>query len=240
MKNALTGVLFGALLLQAASFDVASIKPSDAPPGSSGVSTSDGLVRAHNVTLKRCISGAYGVPEAQIVDGPKWMDDLRFEIVAKAGYPAGDTEMMVMLQTLLAERFQLKLHRDSQTVSGYSLTLAKGGLKAKVSEGDGGASTNSSRGRIEATKCTMARLAMKLAAALKVPVVDMTEETRAFDLTLQWVPDEMLAKAASGTDAASGPSLFTALQEQLGLKLEARKIPVGVLVVDHAELPSEN
>lgn len=240
MRNVIKGLLLGGLLLQAASFDVASIKPSDAPPGSSGVTTSEGLVRAHNVTLKRCISGAYGVPEAQIVDGPKWMDDLRFEIVARAGHPAGDKEMMGMLQSLLAERFQLKLHRDSQAISGYSLTQAKGGVKAKVSDSDGGATTNSSRGRIEATKCTMANLAMKLAAALKVPVADMTDEKRNFDFTLQWVPDELLAKASAGSDAASGPSLFTALQEQLGLKLESRKIPVDVLVVDHAELPSEN
>jgi uncharacterized protein (TIGR03435 family) len=70
--------------------------------------------------------------------------------------------------------------------------------------------------------------------------VDETQESRSFDFVLQWVPDEVMSKAAAGSDAANGPSLFTAVQEQLGLKLESRKVPVDVLVIDRAELPSEN
>src|SRR5580692_11696197 len=94
-----------ALLLHAASFDAASIKPSDAPNGnSSGIDTDNGLLRAQNVTLKRCINGAYGLPEAQILGGPKWIDELRYEIVAKTSEHAGENGLMVMLQDLLADR----------------------------------------------------------------------------------------------------------------------------------------
>ena len=85
----------------------------------------------------------------------------------------------------------------------------------------------------------MSRLAMRVSRVLVVPVVDMTNETRKFDFTLQWTPDDMQAKAPA-SDASQEPSLFAALQEQLGLKLESRKVPVDVLVIDHAELPSEN
>ena len=234
------GLVCAVMLLQAASFDVASIKPSDAGRGSSGIDTDNGLLRAHNVTLKRCITGAYGVPEAQIVGGPKWMDELRFEIVARADHPAGDHELSSMLQTLLADRFKLSLHHETQTISGYALTVARTGIKANPSPSDAGSSTNSSRGRIDAKACSMSRLVLKLSAVLGVPVADMTEETRQFDFTLQWVPDEMQAKAGAAADVPQGPSLFTALQEQLGLKLESRKVPVDVLVIDHAEPPSEN
>ena len=86
----------------------------------------------------------------------------------------------------------------------------------------------------------MSRLVMKLSATLSAPVIDLTETKGNFDFTLQWVPDEMQAKPGASTDAPQGPSLFTALQEQLGLKLEARKVAVDVLVIDHAESPTEN
>jgi len=242
MKNALPGLLLTAILLQAASFDAASIKPSDAPNGnSSGIETEIGLLRAHNVTLKRCITGAYGVPEAQILGGPKWLDELRYEIMARTTERAGDDELSVMLQSLLADRFQLKLHHETRTVSGYELTLAKGGIKATPSQPDTAATTNLNKhgGRMDAKACSMWRLVLKLSDILGVPVSDATNTKENFDFSLRWVPDEVQAKAAS-SDASQGPSLFTALQEQLGLKLEARKVPVDVLVIDHAELPSEN
>src|SRR5258708_5088808 len=104
MKNAVSALVLTAILLQAASFDAASIKPSDAPNGnSSGIDTDNGLLRAHNVTLKRCITGAYGLPEAQILGGPKWIDDLRYEIVAKTSERSGEHGLMDMLQDLLAD-----------------------------------------------------------------------------------------------------------------------------------------
>ena len=241
MRILLTGALFAVALLQAASFEAASIKPSEAATGSgSGIDSDNGLLRGHNVTLMRCIVGAYGVPEAQVLDGPKWIGETRFDITAKSDHPAGDAELMTMLQSLLADRFKLALHHDARTISGYALTVAKGGIKAKVSDAGGHSTTSGSRGRIDAVGCPMSRLIIRLSAALGVPVTDMTDDKRSFDFTLQWVPEDVQMKTGAPSDSSSGPSLFTALQEQLGLKLEARKLPLEVLVIDHAELPSEN
>jgi len=233
-------LLLTAVLLQAASFDAASIKRSDSPPGSSGIDTDIGLLRGHNVTLKRCISGAYGIPEAQILGGPKWIGEQRYEIVARTQEHLGDQGLMELLQTLLADRFRLVLHHETQLVSGYALTVAKSGLKATPSDPDARSSTNSSRTGIDAKGATMVRLAMKLSAALGQPVTDATGIDGKFDLSLKWVPDEMAAKGTGSTATDQGPSLFTALQEQVGLKLEARKMPVDVVVIDQAEPPSEN
>jgi len=241
MRIALRGVFFTALVLQAASFEVASIKPSDAPSGSSGINTTNGFMRATNVTLMRCIIGAYGLPQPQILGGPKWLDDLRFDIVAKsADRSAGDPELMTMLQSLLADRFHLAFHRDTQTVSGYTLTVARGGITAKESDPNVSATTNSSRGHIDAKGCPMSRLIIRLSGLVGAPVVDMTDDKRNFDFSLQWVPDDMQTRSNSSAPVPDGPSLFTALQEQMGLKLEAKKIPVQVLIIDRADLPSEN
>jgi uncharacterized protein (TIGR03435 family) len=232
------GLVACALLAQSVSFDAASIKPSAGPPGSSGINTNNGYMQAYNVTLRRCIAGAYGITEDQVIGGPKWIGENRYDITARGS--GGHTEDM--LKTLLADRFRVLTHSQSETRSGYALTVAKGGIKATVSviAPGGPSTTNSSRTRIEAKLCSMPVLARKLAAVLGQPVVDETQESRSFDFLLQWTPDEVMAKASAGSDAANGPSLFTAVQEQLGLKLEARKVPVDVLVIDRAELPSEN
>ena len=236
-------VITAAMVTMAAgqSFEAASIKPSDAPPGSSGINTTNGLMRATNVTLMRCIIGAYSLPQSQILGGPKWLDDLRFNIVAtSANRSAGDPELMTMLQSLLADRFHLAFHRDTQTVSGYTLTAAKGGITAKESDPNVSATTNSSRGRIDAKGCPMSRLIIRLSGLVGAPVVDMTDDKRNFDFSLQWIPDDMQTRNNSSAPVPDGPSLFTALQEQMGLKLEAKKISVPVLIIDHADLPSEN
>jgi uncharacterized protein (TIGR03435 family) len=214
-----------ALFAQTASFEAAAIKPSEALSGGwSGIRDDDGHLDARNVTLKRCISGAYGIPEGQITGGPKWMGETRYDITARG---PGDTADM--LKTLLADRFRLVMHAQTETRSGYVLTVAKGGIKAALTPPDTRSTTNTttgSRPRIDAKGCPMSRLVQKLAAFLGEPVVDETQDSRSFDFVLQWAPD--------------GPSLFTALQEQLGLKLEARKVPVDVLVIDRAELSSAN
>ena len=169
----------------------------------------------------------------------KWLDELRFDIVAKADHPVGDSDLSLMLQSLLADRFKLVVRRDTQTRSGYALTVMKGGVKAQPSDPAAPASTNLSRGNLSAKGCDMARLVFKLSGILGVPVVDLTGEMRGFDLSLQWVPDE-LTKPGAQSVVPDGPSLFTALQEQLGLRLDSRKIPVEVLMVDQVEMPSEN
>jgi uncharacterized protein (TIGR03435 family) len=242
MNSAIPLLLLSALSAYppSASFDVASIKPSTAEPGSSGVDTDKGLLRMQNVTLRRCMMSAYAVPERQILGGPKWIDDLRYDIIARTSRMDDGVDLMAMLQSLLAERFRLTLHHGTQSLPGYSLTVIKGGVKATPSPSDaGGSSTSGGRGSIEAKGATMARLAMRLSNLLGAPVVDMTEEKRRFDFSLHWVPDQMLA-GSGAAEAPTGPSLYTALQEQMGLKLESRKVPVEVLVIDHAEPATEN
>jgi uncharacterized protein (TIGR03435 family) len=241
MYDVIAGLLTALFLFQTAappSFEVASVKPSKAEPGSSKVNTDKGRMSMRNVTLKRCIRSAYGVPEVQIFGGPKWLDENRFDINAKAAGPAEDPELMIMLQPLLAERFNLLVRRETRTFSGYALVLAKGGLKAKASTPGTRSQTDSGRGRIKADVCTMEKLALRLSSELGVPVTDLTGTAGPFDFNLEWTPDDMKAKPTA--DLPSGPSIFSALQEQLGLKLEARKVPTEVIVVDRAELPSEN
>ena len=113
---------------------------------------------------------------------------------ALATAPAGDRELMLMLQTLLADRFKLVFHREQRAIPGYRLTLGKGLLKAQASPPDRGSVGHSQRGRIDAEGCTMAQLALKLAEALHEPVIDTTGIAGRFDLKLEWTPDDMQAK----------------------------------------------
>jgi uncharacterized protein (TIGR03435 family) len=218
-------------------FEAASIKPSQDAPGSpSGISESAGGIIARHVTLKRCVRGAYDVPETHVVGGPKWADQDRYYIVARSAERAGGRELMLMLQALLAERFKLVLHREPRTVSGYKLAIAKGGLKAPASGRDSGSTGTSTRSRIHCEGCTMAQLTLRLSEILRWPVVDATGALGRFDFKLDWKTEG----ADSNPAAEGGTAIFTALQEQLGLKLEAGKVAAEVLVIDSAEKPSEN
>jgi len=234
-----SALLLTTLLLKAASFEVATIKPADpGAGGSSGEDGREGRLRVYNVTLKRCIRYAYAIAEDQIVGGPKWIDNLRYDIVAKADHPTGEPELLRMLQSLLANRFKLEFHHESRSLPGYALTAVKGGIKAQASDPNRHSGANGGRGFIDAVASPLSELTIRLSALLGRPVVDMTGETRKFDFHLRWTPDDTQTGADSATP--DGPSLFTALQEQLGLKLDSRKVPVDVLVVDRAELPSDN
>jgi uncharacterized protein (TIGR03435 family) len=244
MRPAVMAILLplaGALAQTAApSFDAASIKSSTAQPGtSSGITTKPGRISARNVTLKRCVRGAFNIPEAQVVGGPPWVEEVRFDIEAKAAGPAGDGELMLMLRALLAERFQLQVHKEIRPLAGYALVVGKGGISAKVSAPDAESRTVSTRGAMDATGCSMRQLAMKLSEAIHAPVADATGVEGPFDFGLKWVPDDLQARTPA-TDAASGPSIFAALQEQLGLKLEPRKVPTEVLVIDRVQKPTAN
>jgi uncharacterized protein (TIGR03435 family) len=239
MKVAFSGLLITALLLQAASFEVGSIKRAvpDAG-GSSGEDGRNGALRVYNVTLKRCIRYAYAIPEDRIVGGPKWIDERRYDIVARADHAAGEPELLTMLQPLLADRCKLEFHRESRAMAGYALTAAKGGIKAPLSDPSRHSGGNGGCGFLDVVASPVSGLTIRLSALLGRPVVDVTGEERKFDFHLRWTPDD----TPPGADAANAdsPSLPTALQEQLGLKLEARKVQVDVLVVDRADLPSDN
>jgi uncharacterized protein (TIGR03435 family) len=220
-------------------FEVASIRPSNADPRSSGMNTGNGRLDAINVTLKRCIMGAYSVGPNQVFGGPDWLDSDRFDITAKVEQPLGDRALMVMLQTLLAERFKLALHREEKPIQAYVLEVAKNG--PKLEKGDGqAAKTSNGRGDLVATNATMDRFAEILSRQMDLPVVNHTGLEGVFNVKLQWTPEG--SKPAKPLDGAvvEGPSIFTAIQEQLGLRMRAQKVLVEVLVIDHAEKPSEN
>ena len=225
-------------------FEVASIKPSKADPSSSsGIKTGHGRLSAQNVTLRRCIIGAYGVGPHQILSGPDWLDSDRFEIAAIADQPVGDSVLMVMLQSLLAERFKLALHRETRIIQAYTLEIGKNGPKlekAEAGESVTNSSTSNGRAMIDAHYASMDGLANVLARQMDLPVVNQTRLEGVFNFKLQWTRES--AQPAKAGDAAveEAPSIFTAIQEQLGLRLRAQKAAVEILVIDHAERPAEN
>jgi uncharacterized protein (TIGR03435 family) len=148
------------------------------------------------------------------------------------------------LQALLADRFQLAIHREAKLVSGYALVVGRGGFKLKEAADDGsGVDISSNRGKLIAERISMGTLARNLSGNLGSPVVDKTDIQGLYNLTLAWTPDEMQSPIKPRTEAAepsTGPSIFAALQEQLGLKLETQKANVEMLVIDRIEKPTAN
>ena len=201
------------------SFDAASIKPDLSGTGHFSIHTGATTLSMNNVTLKDCILLAYHLQDFEVSGGPGWIGTQKFDIEAKTPAPVPESQLLPMLQTLLKDRFALTVHRESKELAIYKLVPAKGGAKLHPSE-TGGAELSGSRGKISAKGIPMQRLAETLARGVGRQVVDQT--------------------GLSANPDATGPSLFTALQEQLGLKLESSKGPVEVLVIDRAEKPSEN
>jgi uncharacterized protein (TIGR03435 family) len=221
---------------QTPQFEVASIKPNNSGDNGSSANTSDGEVIMRNNSLRQLIQNAFDVRSFSL-SAPDWLTTVHFDVTAKLPRKATFAEQRVMMQALLTERFGLVVHHETKTMQGYALVVAKNGLKIQPVEGTGGHSTNTSRGKIVAEGTTMAQLADMISRQLRQPVADMTELRGVFNLTLTYTPDTGDEKAAGD----AGPSVYTALQEQLGLRLEARKVPVDTVVVDHVErTPAEN
>ena len=233
MKAPLIALFAAQIVFAGSTFEAASIKRSSPDLGKfDRENYQNGLLRMSNVTLKMLIRFAYTISEPQILGGPKWIDDYRFDIVARADYPASDLELLTMLQPLLAERFHLVMHTETQTLAGYALTVAKGGIRASVSDPARRPSSNTTATSMNVTGFPLSLFAIRLSPYLGKPVADLTGDKRTFDFDLKWAPDD-----SKDSDL---PSLSTALQEIVGLKLEARKVPVNVFVVDQAALPTEN
>jgi len=224
------------LSAQTPSFEAASIKPTRVVDGPSSSRMTTGQMNMENVSLRKMTLMAYGIPDDRVyaLVGPNWLDTERFDVVAR--YP-GDTpadRVRGMLQNMLAERFKLALHKETRQLPEYVLTVAKGGPKMQPAE-PGQASTNGRPGHLVATKLPMQKLCDLFAKLMGMPVLNETGLPGVFSFTLEWTPDT----AAPATN--DGTSLFAALQDQLGLKLEGRKGPVEVLVVDHIDrTPTEN
>ena len=222
-------------------FDAASIKPNKSASGSSSWNSRPGYLLMRNQTLIACMAIAYQLKADQITGGPKWVDSDRFDIEARAVGPAKDPELFVMLQALLADRFQLKFHRDGRKPrSGYGLVVGKNGLKIRPVDA-GPQRSNSSGGRLLAERVSMDKLAETLAIILRAPVSNVTNTSGVFSFELEWSPEATrLSTSPEAGETPTGPSLFSVLQDHLGLKLEARKESVELLVIDQAERPSEN
>lgn len=228
-------------------FEVASVKPSKSDEkmkyGSRG-----SVLSGRNIPLKGWIQIAYGARDFQVV-GPEWIANEKFDIEAKPPVVVSHAVMMQMLQALLADRFRLKLHRMTREMPVYELVVARGGLKMKASEdqtlwaGDypngapmgqkttGGGPTELSPGRLAGKALPMTILANLLSGPVERTVMNKTGLKGRYDVDLRYARD---------IDDVSAPSLFTALEEQLGLKLKAAKGPVEVLVVERVERPGEN
>jgi uncharacterized protein (TIGR03435 family) len=226
-------------------FEVATIKPAaPSPDGHTHINyPPDDRFSATNITLLDLMQWAYSMPERQILDAPPWLASTHYDIAAKAD--AGDQIMGLtsdqdhdlkrrMVQALLADRFHLKLHQGTRTLPAYDLILTKGGSKLQLSQSKG-KSVGTGRSHFDGQGLTTTIIAEELSQITGRIVVDKTDLPGRYDLKLQWTPDDAPATADN-----SAPSLFTAIQEQLGLKLEPAKEPVPVLVVDHVDPPSPN
>jgi uncharacterized protein (TIGR03435 family) len=236
---------FGQLSPLPPTFEVASVKPVELTPGNYRANLGTirhGEVTMTNVTLSDCLRFAYGITNDAQISGPDWIKnkDVRFHIVAKAAPDTPSNQLLLMLQALLKERFQLAYHREQRQLAFLALMVGKKGPRLREAQAGSDASANRfGLGRISSNGLTMPVLATVLSRFMRQPVLDMTGLDGSYDVNLEWTPE---AVAVGGdTPEATGATIFTALQEQLGLKLEARKGPLEVIVVDHAEkVPTKN
>ena len=237
-------------------FEVASIKPSPPqPPGRNNSSirrSTGGRFTTVNAAIKPLMQIAFRVRDFQIVGGPAWIEDARFDIVAvpdrEIVFDNRDTDPMPrMLQMFLEERFQLKVHRETKEMPVYALLIARNGMKlqtAKEADGKNWGFNNGPNG-LTATNAPMSIFADVLSDQVGRTVINRTGLNEYFNFTLKWVPTPPAAAAQdpnlpSRPTGPDGPSIFTALQEQLGLRLESERGPVEVIVIDSVERPTEN
>jgi uncharacterized protein (TIGR03435 family) len=233
-------MIFGALALcgQAARFEVASVKKAagDGNPGDIAHNTdaSPGHFAMRNVSLRYCLEWAYSLQDYEI-EGPEWIkNDERYDIIARAAGPASDEEMRPMLQTLLTERFQMKVHREKRPLQAYVLLPGKGAAKVKESAADSQpALIPGKSGEVTFRHFGISRLTFLLTRRMGRPVLDQTGLKGIFDYTLNLSG----LSEFSGPPAAepNGVTIFAAIQEELGLRLEARKQePIDLFIVDAA------
>ncbi len=218
-------------------FEVASVRPTGCPASSAttGWTVSHGTFTAHDAWVRALIAVAYGVHAAQVHGGPAWIDTELYDVVAKAGSAdiSEPDQIRPMLRTLLADRFKLVVHK--QTQEGPIYTLVPGRNGPKMQEAGQAEKTNVSfprGGRLVCKRINMPALVIVLTNTLGIPVVDKTGLKGFYDFSLEWT--DALAKPANGSapPADAPPDIFAALQDQLGLRLEAKKGPVEVVVVD--------
>jgi uncharacterized protein (TIGR03435 family) len=236
-------------------FEVASLKPGQPIPGDKIYinlgSVSHGTLTLTNTSLADCLRYAFGLTNNDQLAGPDWIKQkvVRFDIVAKAPADTPLDQIRLMLQNLLTERFRLALHREQKELSYVALVIGKKGPKLQEAIPDSDASGNKFLiGQIVSNHISMTTLATLFSRFTGQTVMDMTGLAGSYDLKLEWTPENPPASTAAGRGSGagastddSGPSLFAAVEQQLGLKLEVRKGPVEIVVIDHAErVPVQN
>jgi uncharacterized protein (TIGR03435 family) len=225
------------------SFEVISVKRNRSGERGMQVRTPpDGGLAVRNNTLADLIRLAYRLQEFQLAGGPPWLQTDRFDIVATGNGEASEALVMAKLKALLADRFRLVVRARTRELPIYAIVLARpdGRLGAQLRQSTAdctrppGCGIEGQRGRLAMTGQPLSRLAESLSFRAGRMVVDKSGLTGAFDITLTW------SQEGGGNPPDDGPSLFTAVQEQLGLRLDPQRGPVEVLVVDRAEPPTEN
>jgi uncharacterized protein (TIGR03435 family) len=249
-------------------FEVASVKRNNSGAQGGGFGTRPGgLVVVSNYTLRNIIRNAWSLQDSNIVGGPGWQNEDRWDIDARApqGTPATPQQLMQMMRNLLADRFKLVVHNELREIPVYALVLAqpdgklgpqlrrtaydcapifdaitKGMTPPRSDPPAPCLNTTGSRGTIMAQGTRMADFARNLNANADRIIIDRTGLTGFFDLDLKFTPDPLAPGGGGGDPSKDFPSLFVALQEQLGLKLEAVRVPVEVLVIDSAARATDN
>jgi len=234
-------------------FEVATIKPSAPDEQGKYFTVRGGQFVTANTTLMDLIKFAYGVQDKQVANLPDWASSQKFDMTGKPDIPGmpNPQQLRNMVQRVLADRFQLKFHEDKKEMSAYVLFVAKGGQKMEKAPADAGALPGlffRGLGVLTVRNATMQDFCeLMQSAVLDRPVVDETELQGRYNFLLKWTPDEsqfggLGVKVPPPSDAADAPPpLYTAITEQIGLRLEAMsKAPVRVLTVDHVDHPSAN
>ena len=232
-------------------YDVVSVKVNNTGLGRWGIDVGDYSYRATNIQLKELLASAYGIKSDLIFGVPGPIDAARFDIDAKvvpgpsAPEKLTDRQRPGMLRAMLADRFGIKAHVEVKTLPVFDLVVAHSGLKIKPtspSDAAGDSGTHLHPTALFANGITISQLAGTLTGIVHRQVIDKTSLSGTYDVDLKWTPDNLARSPESSTDASAdaAPNIFTAVEEQLGLKLEPSKGPVETLVIDHAAMPSEN
>jgi len=224
------------------SFAVATIKPQDPNSHRQGFDAVGDRYTVRGQTIVSLMMFAYSIDKHQVVDAPAWAGTDRWDIEGTTDTPGEPNlhQQQEMLQTLLADRFLLKFHREKREIPVYLIQIAKGGPKLKPpahpdAEADQDANGHGTETTVTITTATMADFILGMQFFFDRPLIDQTGISGRHDFTLRYTSDE-----AHATDPNAPPGLFTAIQEQLGLKLDAVKAPADVFVIDHVERPSAN
>jgi uncharacterized protein (TIGR03435 family) len=220
-------------------FDVASVRVGE--PGRETIEAVPGSVTMRHVRLNAVIRWAYEVMDYQI-SGPAWLNDVWFDISAKAGAPVKDPELRVMMQTLLADRFKLTLHRQTKEIPALILTVGKSGHKltpVETADVDDASSFKTGKMSLTGQGATVRQLIAFLSREIHNPIIDQTGLTGRYNYALDinaYVTEEIMKSAGPGGVPPDAPSIIAqAMQAQLGLRLDSKKAPVEMLIVDSIE-----